>query len=80
MYPSLYTRDSNRGKKNAGRRNAAIHRAFETANLCGNRYDRDEFRKAYGRSGGSELLRGHAQMGTYEVTVKRELRDHLEFS
>ena len=36
--------------------------------------------EACGRSGGSELLRGHPQMGTYEVTVKRELRDHLEFS
>jgi heme-degrading monooxygenase HmoA len=31
-----------------------------------------EFRKAHGRSGGSELLRGHPQMGTYEVAIKRE--------
>jgi heme-degrading monooxygenase HmoA len=32
----------------------------------------DEFKKAHGRGGGSELLRGHPQMGTYEVAVKRE--------
>ncbi len=32
----------------------------------------DEFKKAHGRSDGSELLRGHPQMGTYEVAVKRE--------
>src|SRR3712207_9171386 len=32
----------------------------------------DEFKKAHGRSGGSELLRGHPQMGTYEVAVARE--------
>ena len=32
----------------------------------------DEFKKAHGRSGGSELLRGHPQMGTYEVAVERE--------
>ncbi len=31
----------------------------------------DEFRKAHGR-GGSELLRGHPEMGTYEVAVERE--------
>jgi heme-degrading monooxygenase HmoA len=31
----------------------------------------DEFKKAHGRSGG-ELLRGHPQMGTYEVAVERE--------
>ena len=30
----------------------------------------DEFKKAHGR-GGSELLRGHPQMGTYEVAVER---------
>jgi heme oxygenase (staphylobilin-producing) len=32
----------------------------------------DEFKKAHGRSGGGELLRGHPQMSTYEVAVKRE--------
>ncbi len=34
----------------------------------------DEFKKAHGRGGGSELLRGHPQMGTYEVAVEREPR------
>jgi heme-degrading monooxygenase HmoA len=32
----------------------------------------DEFKKAHGRGGGSELLRGHPQMGTYQVAVKRD--------
>jgi heme-degrading monooxygenase HmoA len=32
----------------------------------------DAFKKAHGRGGGSGLLRGHPQMGTYEVTVTRE--------
>ncbi len=32
----------------------------------------DEFERAHGRGGGSELLRGHPQMGTYEVAVERE--------
>jgi heme-degrading monooxygenase HmoA len=32
----------------------------------------DEFKEAHGRGGGSELLRGHPQMGTYEVAVERE--------
>ena len=32
----------------------------------------DEFKRAHGRGGGSELLRGHPQMGTYEVAVERE--------
>jgi heme-degrading monooxygenase HmoA len=31
----------------------------------------DAFKRAHGRSGGSELLRGHPQMGTYEITVER---------
>ena len=31
----------------------------------------DEFKKAHGRGGG-DLLRGHPQMGTYEVAVERE--------
>jgi heme-degrading monooxygenase HmoA len=32
----------------------------------------DEFTKAHGRGGSSELLRGHPQMATYEVAVERE--------
>ncbi len=32
----------------------------------------DAFKKAHGRSGGGDLLRGHPQMGTYEVAIKRE--------
>jgi heme-degrading monooxygenase HmoA len=32
----------------------------------------DEFKMAHGRGGGSGLLRGHPQMGTYEVAVIRE--------
>ena len=32
----------------------------------------DEFKKAHGSGGGSGLLRGHPQMGTYEVALKRE--------
>jgi heme-degrading monooxygenase HmoA len=32
----------------------------------------DEFKKAHGRSGGSGMLRGHPQMGTYQVSVTRE--------
>jgi heme-degrading monooxygenase HmoA len=32
----------------------------------------DEFKMAHGRSSGSGLLRGHPQMGTYEVAVMRE--------
>jgi heme-degrading monooxygenase HmoA len=31
----------------------------------------DEFKAAHGRGGGG-LLRGHPQMGTYEVAVERE--------
>jgi heme-degrading monooxygenase HmoA len=31
----------------------------------------DEFKKAHGR-GGSELLRGHPQISSYDVAVKRE--------
>ena len=31
----------------------------------------DAFKRAHGRSGGSELLRGHPQMGTYEISVER---------
>ena len=30
------------------------------------------FKMAHGRGGGSGLLRGHPQMGTYEVAVMRE--------
>ena len=32
----------------------------------------DEFKMAHGRGGGTGLLRGHPQMGTYEVAVERE--------
>ncbi len=32
----------------------------------------DAFRMAHGRGGGTGLLRGHPQMGTYEVAVTRE--------
>ena len=32
----------------------------------------DAFRKAHGRGGGGDLLRGHPQMSTYEVAVTRE--------
>jgi heme-degrading monooxygenase HmoA len=32
----------------------------------------DAFKMAHGRGGGSGLLRGHPQMSTYEVAVKRE--------
>jgi heme-degrading monooxygenase HmoA len=32
----------------------------------------EEFKRAHGRSGGGDLLRGHPQMGTYKVAVKRE--------
>ena len=32
------------------------------------------FKMAHGRGGGSGLLRGHPQMGTYEVAVMREPR------
>ncbi len=31
----------------------------------------DEFRIAHGRGGGSGLLRGHPQMDTYEISVRR---------
>jgi heme-degrading monooxygenase HmoA len=39
----------------------------------------DSFKRAHGRGGGSELLREHPQMGTYEVAVTRE-PGPLEFS
>jgi heme oxygenase (staphylobilin-producing) len=32
----------------------------------------DEFKKAHGRGGGGDLLRGHPQMGAYEIAVERE--------
>jgi heme oxygenase (staphylobilin-producing) len=32
----------------------------------------DAFKRAHGRSGGGDLLRGHPQMDTYEVAVERE--------
>lgn len=32
----------------------------------------DEFKKAHARGGGGELLRGHPQMGAYEIAVERE--------
>jgi len=31
----------------------------------------DAFKRVHGRSGGSELLRGHPQMSTYEIAVER---------
>jgi heme-degrading monooxygenase HmoA len=31
----------------------------------------DAFKRAHGRSGGSELLGGHPQMSTYEIAVER---------
>ena len=34
----------------------------------------DEFKMAHGRGGGTGLLRGHPQMGIYEVSVTREPR------
>jgi heme oxygenase (staphylobilin-producing) len=32
----------------------------------------DAFKEAHGRGAGAGLLRGHPQMGTYEIAVKRE--------
>ena len=32
----------------------------------------DAFKRAHGRSGGGDLLRGHPQMSIYEVAVERE--------
>lgn len=32
----------------------------------------DEFKKAHGRGGGGDLLRGHPRMSSYEVAVERE--------
>ena len=32
----------------------------------------EEFKKAHGRSGGGDLLRGHPQMSAYEIAVERE--------
>ena len=32
----------------------------------------DEFKKAHGRSGGGDLLRGHPQMSAYDVAVERD--------
>ena len=32
----------------------------------------EAFKKAHGRSGGGDLLRGHPQMSTYEIAVERE--------
>jgi heme-degrading monooxygenase HmoA len=40
----------------------------------------DAFKRAHGRSGGGDLLRGHPQMGTYEVAVEREPGSPGEFS
>jgi heme-degrading monooxygenase HmoA len=34
----------------------------------------EEFKKAHGRGGSGELLRGHPQMSTYEIAVEREPR------
>ena len=35
----------------------------------------DEFKKAHGRSGSGDLLRGHPQMSAYDVAVERERHD-----
>lgn len=32
----------------------------------------DEFKKAHGKGGGGDLLRGHPEMSAYEVAVERE--------
>jgi len=32
----------------------------------------DAFKRAHGRSGGADLLRGHPQMSAYEIVVERE--------
>ncbi len=32
----------------------------------------EEFRRAHGRGGGGELLRGHPRMSTYEIAVERD--------
>lgn len=32
----------------------------------------EDFKKAHGRSGGADLLRGHPKMTTYEVAVERK--------
>ncbi len=32
----------------------------------------DAFKRAHGRSGGGDLLRGHPQMSTYEVALERD--------
>jgi hypothetical protein len=32
----------------------------------------EEFKRAHGRGGGGDLLRGHPRMSTYEVAVERE--------
>lgn len=32
----------------------------------------DEFKKAHGGGGSGDLLRGHPQMGAYEIAVERE--------
>jgi heme-degrading monooxygenase HmoA len=32
----------------------------------------DAFKRAHGRSGGGDLLRGHPQMSAYEIAVERE--------
>ena len=38
----------------------------------------DAFKRAHGRSGGGDLLRGHPQMSTYEVAVERESESYGE--
>ncbi len=32
----------------------------------------EEFKRAHGRGGGGDLLRGHPQMSTYKIAVERE--------
>ena len=40
-------------------------------NATGNQ-NSEEFKKAHGRSGSGDLLRGHPRMSAYEVAVERE--------
>jgi hypothetical protein len=43
----------------------------ESESVPGSR-NSEEFKRAHGRGGGGDLLRGHPQMSTYEVAMERE--------